>query len=90
MSFSFFVLPFFVRIPYYYIRLPISFSMLLIYEIQALFLCIIKKAFKYPFGHLKAFDSLEDMASASVEKLISLGIPKKIAEELLIKLNTKE
>ena len=39
---------------------------------------------------LKAFDSLEDMASASVEKLISLGIPKKIAEELLIKLNTKE
>ena len=38
---------------------------------------------------LKAFDSLEEMANASVEKLVSLGIPKKIAEELLIKLNTK-
>ena len=38
---------------------------------------------------LKAFNSIEEIASSSVEKLVSLGIPKKIAEELLNKLNTK-
>lgn len=39
---------------------------------------------------LKAFNSMEEMASASVEKLLSIGLPKKVAEDLLIKLNTKE
>ena len=38
---------------------------------------------------LKAFNSIEEIASSSVEKLVSLGIPKKIAEELLNKLNAK-
>ena len=38
---------------------------------------------------LKAFNSIEEIASSSIEKLVSLGIPKKIAEELLNKLNTK-
>lgn len=38
---------------------------------------------------LKSFNSIEEIAASSVEKLVALGIPKKIAEDLLIKLNTK-
>ena len=38
---------------------------------------------------LQTFDSLEDIAKTTIEKLQSLGIPKNIAEELLNKLNNK-
>jgi excinuclease ABC subunit C len=38
---------------------------------------------------LNVFNSEEEMASASVEKLMSLGLPKKVAEQLLDKLNNK-
>lgn len=38
---------------------------------------------------LKSFNSMEEIASSSIERLVSLGIPKKIAEDLLNKLNTK-
>ena len=39
---------------------------------------------------LQTFDSLDDIANTSIQKLQSLGIPKNIAEELLNKLNNKE
>ena len=38
---------------------------------------------------LQTFDSLDDIAKTTIEKLQSLGIPKNIAEELLNKLNNK-
>ena len=39
---------------------------------------------------LKTFNSIDEIKNSSTQKLISLGLPKKIAEELLLKLNTKE
>ncbi len=39
---------------------------------------------------LKTFNSLDEIKESNVDKLISLGIPKKIAEELLFKLNNQE
>lgn len=39
---------------------------------------------------LNVFNSEEEMASASIEKLMSLGLPKKVAEQLLDKLNNKQ
>ena len=39
---------------------------------------------------LKTFNSIDEIKNSSTQKLISLGLPKKIAEELLLKLNTEE
>ena len=39
---------------------------------------------------LKTFNSIDEIKNSSTQKLMSLGLPKKIAEELLLKLNTKE